>query len=135
MHVQAAHLVRAGLQDAGAGPARRLPGGHQPAHGVEQEGAAAARRVQHALRQRRIDRSGDHAGGQPVRGVVLAQVVPLVRVDQAFVQDLQHVGLDVAQAEAGGALGDLSHQVGAGGQAERPVEEIRLDRAQDALIG
>jgi len=60
--------------------------------------------------------------------------VPLVRVDQAFVQDFQHVRLDIAQAEPGDFPRHLAHQVHARLQLQRPVEEIRLDRAEDALV-
>jgi hypothetical protein len=57
-----------------------------------------------------------------------------VRVDQTLVQHLEHVGLDVGQAEPGGFGSHLPHQICAGWTLQRPIEEVRLNGPQDALV-
>ncbi len=61
--------------------------------------------------------------------------MPLLRIDQALVQHFQHIGLDVGQPEPGGLRRHLPHQGRSRRSLERPIEEVRLDRAQDALVG
>ena len=114
---------------------RGLRGGEHGAHQMEQEGAGAAGRVHHALFERRIHGSRHHACGEPVRGVVLAQVVAGFGVDQAFVEGLEDVHADVLQAKAVDVPRNAQHQVPAGRVGQRPVEEIRLALPADPGIG
>ncbi len=101
---------------------------------MEQEGPRAAGRIEHALFQRARDCRRDDPCRQPIRRVVLAQVVALVGIDQALVEALKHVDLDVAQAEANRLRGERAHQVDAASGEQRPVEEIGLDGTDDAFV-
>ena len=60
--------------------------------------------------------------------------MPLVGIDQALVEALEHVDLDVAQAEAHRLPGKRAHQVSAASGEQRPVEEVGLDGADDAFV-
>ncbi len=74
---------------------------------------------------------GDDLGRQPIRCVVLAQIVTLRRVDQAFVQRLQDVGFDIAQAKARRLPGDSPNQILPARKLQDPIEKIAFDRALD----
>ena len=52
------------------------------------------------------------------------------RIDERLVEALEHVGLDLMQAEAAGLERDAAHQIVRVG-VEQPVEEVRLDHAAD----
>src|SRR5579862_3747737 len=81
MDIEAADVVLTRGQDSLRRPALRPPLGDQPPYGVKQECAGAAGRIEHSLAQRRIDRRSHDPRRQPVRGVVLTEVVPLVGID------------------------------------------------------
>jgi hypothetical protein len=101
---------------------------------MEQECPRAAGRIEHTLLQRARDRRRDHPRRQPVGCVIFAEIVPLVGIDQALVEALEHVDLDVAQTEAHRFPGKRTHQLTAAIGKERPVEEIGLDRPDDAFV-
>lgn len=61
--------------------------------------------------------------------------MPLLRVDETFVEHLENVGLDVPQAKARDLSRDLPHEVRAGRLLQRPVEEVAFDGAHDPLFG
>ncbi len=102
---------------------------------MEQEGARSARQIEHALLQRARHRCRDDPRRQPVGRVVFAEIVAFLGIDQAFIKALEHVDLDVAQAEARRLPGKRTHQVIAASGEQRPVEEVGLDRTDDAFIG
>ena len=79
--------------------------GQVAAHGREEEGARAAGGIEHPLLERLIDRLGDHDRGQPVGGVVLTEAVALLGADDALIEHLHDVVLDVLPGEAGEPLG------------------------------
>ena len=105
------------------------------AHCVEEEGARAAGGVEDALGERIIDRLGHHAGRQPVRRVVLAQAVTPVGRDDALVEHLHDVVLDVLPGKARQAARQPGHEGRALGHLDHPVEEVLLDDAGDAGLG
>ena len=127
-------MFRACIDDARRRPPGRAGGGDQAPHRMEQKRAGPARRIEHPLLQRLLHGRRDDPRGEPVRRVIFPQVVALVRIDQAFIQDFQHVGFDVRQAEAGGLQRDVTHQIRPGRQPQGPVEEIGFHRAQYALV-
>jgi hypothetical protein len=98
---------------------------------MKKEGARSAGRVQHALGQWSGQRMRDDLGCQPIRCVILAQIVALRRVDQAFVKRLQDIRFDIAQAKARRLPGDSAHQILAVRKLQDPIEEIALDRPLD----
>ena len=132
MHVDPDHLVQAALQGGARVQPLRLGFRQQASQGVEQERAGAAGRVQHALLQRTLDSLRAHAGRQPVGRVVLAQVVPVLRIHQRFVEALEHVGLDLAQPETPHVAGDAPHQVGSHRRGQNPIKEVGFHHAAHA---
>jgi hypothetical protein len=85
-----------------------------------------ASRVEHALRQRVGQCSGRNLGGQPIRRVILAEVVALSRVDQTLVEGFEDIDLHIAQPEARGLSGNADDQVATVGEFEYPVEKVAL---------
>ena len=64
-----------------------------------------------------------------------SEIVPLVGIDQALVEALEHVHLYVAQPESDSLGRQGSHELSAAPGKQRPVEEVGLDGADDALVG
>ena len=116
-------------------PPRVAAGLNQATKRMEQKRAGAAGWVQNTLCERRVHGLRDHASGKPIGCIVFAQVMTLVRVNQTFVKHLEHVGLDVGEAEPGGFGSNLPHQIGAGGTFQWPIKEVGFDRAENALVG
>ena len=131
MHVDADDLVQAALQGGAGVQPFRVGRREQPPQGVEEEGAGAAGRVQDALFQRTVNGFGAHAGGQPVGGVVLAEVVAVLGINQGLVEALEDVGLDLVEPEASDVLGDATHQFGTRRRGQNPIEEVGLHDARD----
>ena len=67
-------------------------------------------------------------------GVILAETVALLAINQRFVQCLHHVTLDLSKAEAADMGHNTSDEFRAFRVGDDPVEEIALDRAVDACV-
>lgn len=111
MHVDPEHAIGASGYDLGRRQPRLPARFDQAAQRMEQEGPRAAGRIEHTLFQRSRDRRRDDPRRQPVGRVVFAEVVTLVGIDQALIETLEHVDLDVAQSEAQRLRGERAHQV------------------------
>jgi len=132
MDVHAGH-VGAGLERAPRGLHAAFLGlGQEVADGMEQEGAGPAGGVEHFLLQGPLHGVADDLRGQPVGRVVFAEAVPLVAVDQRFVEDLQDVAVDLREAETAHMRHDAAYEPTPGLVDHDPVEEVALDRAEDA---
>ena len=85
-----------------AGSLPGFAGGREiPPHGVEEERAAAACRVQDPLLERVRHGGVGHRLDTPLRGVELPEPTSGVGADDALVQRLHHVVLDVGPAVNG----------------------------------
>jgi hypothetical protein len=93
-----------------------------------------ALRVQNPLRERVRDRLTDHLVGEPVRGVVLPELLPGLGADDGFAQDLQDIVLDGAPVEAAEPTGKGPHEPVPLRHLDHPVEEVGLDDAVDAAL-
>src|SRR6478735_9107989 len=96
---------------------------------MEQKCARTTCRVEDPLVQRVGDGSTDDLIGQPVRRVALAELLAGLRPDHRFVEDLQHVVLNVGPVEASQASGESADEGVAAGNLQHPVEEVTLDNA------
>ena len=81
VHVEAAHLLDACRHCRGTRQTGGFRRGQLPADRVKQERARAAGRVEHTLRQRVGQCPRRYLGSQPIRRVILAEVMALGRVD------------------------------------------------------
>src|SRR6185437_15321446 len=71
-------------------------------------------------------------GGEPIRRVVLAQAVPLLTVDQRFIENLENVALDLVEAEAPDMRKNAPDQRFAIWLCDDPIEKIALRSAENA---
>lgn len=101
---------------------------------VEQERSRAASGIKDLLFERRRNRLPRHFRGQPSGGVILAETVALLAINQRLVQCLHHVTLDLSKAEAADMGHNTSDEFRAFRVGDDPVEEIALDRAVDACV-
>ncbi|HEY1978561.1 MAG TPA: hypothetical protein VGH13_00625, partial [Xanthobacteraceae bacterium] len=61
--------------------------------------------------------------------------MPLLGIDQAFIENFQNVGFDIAEPEASGLLRNVADEFVTGGMFQRPVEKVGFDRTDDAFVG
>jgi hypothetical protein len=71
-------------------------------------------------------------GRQPVRRVVLAEPVPLLAIDQGFIENLQNVAFDLIEAEAAHMRQNAADEGLTLRLGHHPIEEIALSCAEDA---
>ena len=108
---------------------------NQSAQRVEQESARTAGRIDHTLFERPFDHRRANPCREPVRCVIFAQIVTLSGVDQTFIKALKHIGIDCIELEALRLPRDAEHQrIALRLVAQQPVEEIGLDRVENAQI-
>ena len=131
MDVDPRHVLGRDARPIGGRQARVLGFREEAAYRVEQERAGAAGRVEHMLFERAIDDALHHLRGEPVGRVVFPEAMALVPVDQRLVEDLEHVALDLAEAEAAHMGRDAAHDLLAFRIGHDPIEEIALDGAGD----
>ena len=72
--------------------------------------------------------------GQPIRCVILAEVMALARIDQAFVQNLQNVRFNLAQPEPANVSSNSPYEIVSFRIRQRPIEKIAFDSAADICI-
>jgi hypothetical protein len=135
MDVQAGDRCTDPLQSGRPGDAGGLGGGEIAAYGVEQEGSRAAAGIEHRLVLRVGDDLVNDGLGQLVWGVVFAEAVALLGIDDRFIKHLHHVVLDVLPSEAGQAAGQSANEGIATGDINGPVKEVRLDDPADLGLG
>ena len=134
VHINSEHTFGAGSDDGGRRKSRRPARVDQVSHRMEQEGARATGRIEHALIERARDRRRDYSRRQPVGRVIFAEIMALVGIDQALVEAFEHVDFDVAQSKAHRLLGQRANEVGSVFREKGPIEEVGLNRANDALV-
>lgn len=122
------------VDGVGAGQAAPLGSGEEATDRPEEEGSRATGRVEDCLDQRLSNGVTDHALGQPVGRVVLAEAVPRLGIDHRLVEDLEHVVLDLGPLEPGEAPRQSPHQPVAIRGRGRPVEEVGLDDTTDLRL-
>ena len=101
---------------------------------MEQERPRAAGRIHDPLFQRVVHGGRDHAGGEPVGGVVFPEAVAGLGGDQVLVERLEDVHPNIAQAEPVHLPRDPHDQFRAVLGGQRPVEEIWLALAGNAEV-
>ena len=104
--------------------ARRHHGVAKMVHRCDQESAGTASRVQDALINRIRYHFLDHRLGQPRRGVVFPQLLPLVGRDDVFVEDGPNVRRRFQPVEVGNAAGQ-GLEKGTPANFRRPGKEVR----------
>src|SRR5205085_729336 len=101
---------------------------------VEQEGSATATHVGAARRQRVRNDDLYHVFGQPVGRVVLPQTMALARVDDALVEDLEHVVVCLLPREASYATSERPNPRLPTVRVDNPVEEVCFHNPVDACV-
>ena len=102
--------------------------------GLGDEGPGAAGGVEHVPIERVGHDFAHHRARQPVGGVVLTQLAPLVGRDDALVQDGGDIGGRIAPVEPGHAVRYGFDQRQSATYFQRPGEEVRLHDSLQAGV-
>ena len=135
MDIQAKHMVLDVLNDCAVVPPSSLTCGSDVPHGVEKERPRPAGRVQGLLLQGVGESFDDDALSQPVRGVVLAQALTGIGVDDRLVENFQHIVLHVVPLEHPHPVDQSGHEllpIGTGSQ--HPIEEPGFHHPVDTRV-
>ena len=101
---------------------------------MKKERARTAGRVHDPLFKRVVHGCRDHAGSQPVGGVVFAKIVAAPRVNQALVEGFENIDTDIVKAESVHMPRNSHDQDCAVLVGQYPVEEIGLTMPGDAPL-
>ncbi len=81
------------------------------------------------LDQRPVDDMLDHFRREPIGRVIFAKSMPLLAVDQRFVENLQNVAFDLGETETPDMVHDAAHEVFALSIRQNPIKKIAFNRA------
>jgi hypothetical protein len=134
MNVNADHLLQALAQRFRRAQPGVRGGLEELPNGMKQEASGAAGGIKNALFERGIDGLGADPGRQPIWREILAEVVPLIGIDQGLIKTLQNIVPDIIEAKARDLAGDSRDQVRSRLRLQHPIEKVRFDCAVNPCL-